>query len=505
MSLLSQLCSFAFGCNVFTLGIICTLCLLLLDYMKRRKPCRNFPPSPPSWPFMGNILQLDFSSLHNNYKELAKQYGDVFSLKFFWQNVVVLNGYEAIKEALLQKSEDFADRPPFALYESIGFNGNNKAIVLANYGKGWKDVRRFTLSTLRDFGMGKKSLEEKVREEAGYLCAAFQSEQGHLFEPHYKLNTAVGNVICSIMFGDRFDYDDFMFQKLVNLIQEILQAESGTMAQFTTTFPWLTKLPGLTKLVFRPQIDMLEYLQKIISEHQQTWDPACTRDFIDAFMLEIEKAKGDKDSHFNEKNLLLTTFDLFTAGSETTTTTLRWGLLYMLQYPDVQRKAQEEIDQVIGRSRKPTMADVLQMPYMNAVIHEIQRCADIVPLSVPHMTYRNTEVKGFSIPKGVVVFPILSSVLKDEKIWEKPFQFYPEHFLDSDGKFVRREAFLPFSAGRRVCPGEQLARMELFLFFTSLLQRFSFQIPDGHPCPQDDPLVFGLQSPHPYKLCAKIR
>ncbi|MEE6502690.1 hypothetical protein FKM82_004604 [Ascaphus truei] len=174
-------------------------------------------------------------------------------------------------------------------------------------------------------------------------------------------------------------------------------------------------------------------------------------------MCFICKVKEDKDSSFNKKNLLNTPVDLFIAGTETSTTTLRWALLFMLLYPDVQSKVQEEIDRVIGRDRKPTMGDKLKMPYTNAVIHETQRYGDIVPLSVPHMTYRDTEIQGYFIPKGIAVLTNLSSVLKDETVWEKPHQFYPEHFLDADGKFVKREAFMVFSAGRRFCPGEQLS------------------------------------------------
>ncbi|KAM4721722.1 cytochrome P450 2D6-like [Rhinophrynus dorsalis] len=376
---------------------------------------------------------------------------------------------------------------------------------MAHYGRAWKEQRRFCLSTLRNFGMGKKSIEERVTEEAGYLCSAFESKQGHPFNPHLIVNTSVSNIVCSIIFGDRFEYNDHKFQKLLNLFEAGMKAQTGIVAQVINAIPWLSHIPGVAKMIFQPQIRMLEFQQEIISEHQRTWDPEYTRDFIDAFMLEMKKEKEDKGSSFNEQNLLFTTTDLFTAGAETTTTTLRWALLFMLLYPDIQRKVHEEIDQVIGRNRKPTMGDVLEMPYTNAVIHEIQRFGDIVPLALPHMTYRDMDIQGYFIPKGVIVITNLSSMLKDEHIWEKPFQFYPEHFLDSEGNFVKREAFMPFSAGRRACLGEQLARMELFLFFTSLLQSFTFEIPSKQPRPVEDSVLTITLCPKPYEICANKR
>ncbi|XP_018114301.1 cytochrome P450 2D15-like [Xenopus laevis] len=490
---------------MLTLGIIVILTLLLLDFVKRRKTWRNFPPGPPSRPFVGNMLQLDVSYLHDSYTKLSKKYGDVFSLQFFWQNMVVLNGFEVIKEALFQKSEDIADRPTFPLYEALGLTGNSKAVVIAHYGPAWKEQRRFSISTLRDFGMGKKSLEENVVEEAGFLCSAFQSEQGRPFNPHYSINTAVSNIICSIVFGDRFEYDDEKFQKLLRLLDAALKAESGFFTQIVTAVPWLSKIPGVTKKVFQPQIRIFAYLKELVDEHRRTWDPEYKRDFIDAFLLEMEKAKGDSETSFNENNLLYTPVDLFSAGTETTTTTLRWALLYMLLYPEVQRKVQEEIDQVIGRNRKPAMLDVLNMPYTNAVIHEIQRCGAVLPLTLPHMAYRDTEIQGYFIPKGMVVMINLFSVLKDERVWKKPYQFYPEHFLDEERKFVKKEAFVPFSAGRRSCLGEQLARMEIFLFFTTLLQSLTFLIPDKEPRPREDPLSVFTLSPHSFNVCAKMR
>uniref|UniRef100_A0A3Q0RMW1 Uncharacterized protein n=1 Tax=Amphilophus citrinellus TaxID=61819 RepID=A0A3Q0RMW1_AMPCI len=164
-------------------------------------------------------------------------------------------------------------------------------------------------------------------------------------------------------------------------------------------------------------------------------------------------------------------------------------------------KVQAEIDAVVGSSRLPSLTDRENMPYTDAVIHEIQRMGNIVPLNVAHVANKDTTVDKYTIPKGTMILPALHSVLNDKTMWETPDSFNPQHFLDQDGKFRRREAFIPFSMGKRSCLGEQLARMELFLFFTSLLQRFSFSAPAG----EQPSLEFKLgvtRSPKPYLLCA---
>ncbi|KAL6476332.1 hypothetical protein MHYP_G00148310 [Metynnis hypsauchen] len=172
----------------------------------------------------------------------------------------------------------------------------------------------------------------------------------------------------------------------------------------------------------------------------------------------------------------------------------------------VNHRVQEEIDKVIG-GRQIVMEDRKNLPYTDAVIHEIQRLANIVPMSLPHTTACDVHFQGFFIKKGTCVFPLLASVLKDENEWESPNTFNPEHFLDEQGRFVKREAFMAFSAGRRVCLGESLARMELFLFVTSLLQHFRFTPPPGISEDQLDltPSVGFILNPSPHKLCAVSR
>uniref|UniRef100_A0A8C9AYJ7 Cytochrome P450 2D6 n=1 Tax=Prolemur simus TaxID=1328070 RepID=A0A8C9AYJ7_PROSS len=326
------------------------------------------------------------------------------------------------------------------------------------------------------------------------------------FSPSALLNKAVGNVIASLTYGRRFEYDDQSFLRLMELVMEALKEDSGLLREVLNAVPVLLRIPGLAGKVFSAQKAFMALLDELVTEHRMTRDPAQPpRDLTDAFLAEVEKAKGNPNSSFTDENLRLVVSDLFSAGMVTTSTTLAWGLLLMILHPDVQCRVQQEIDKVIGKVRRPEMGDQAHMPFTTAVIHEVQRFADIVPLGLPHMTCRDIEVQGFLIPKGTTLFTNLSSVLKDEAVWEKPFRFHPEHFLDAQGRFVKPEAFMPFSAGRRMCLGEPLARMELFLFFTSLLQRFSFSVPPGHPRPSDHGVCNFLVTPSPYQLCAVPR
>ncbi|XP_045410718.1 cytochrome P450 2D17-like [Lemur catta] len=495
------------GDVLVSLALAAAIFFLLVDLMHRRpRWAARYPPGPMSMPGLGNLLQVDFQDVPWCFGQLRRRFGDVFSLQLAWTPVVVVNGLEAVREALVKHNEDTADRPPSPVYEHLGYRPHMEGVILARYGPDWREQRRFSLSTLRFFGLGKKSLELWVTEEAACLCAAFADHAARPFSPNALLNKAVGNVIASLTYGRRFEYDDQSFLRLMELVMEALKEDSGLLREVLNAVPVLLRIPGLPGKVFPAQKAFMALLDELVTEHRMTRDPAQPpRDLTDAFLAEVEKAKGNPDSSFTDENLRMVVSDLFSAGMVTTSTTLAWGLLLMILHPDVQRRVQQEIDEVIGKVRRPAMGDQAHMPFTTAVIHEVQRFADIIPLGVPHMTTRDIEVQGFLIPKGTTLFTNLSSVLKDEAVWEKPFRFHPEHFLDAQGRFVKPEAFMPFSAGRRMCLGEPLARMELFLFFTSLLQRFSFSVPPGHPQPSDHGVCNFLVTPSPYQLCAVPR
>uniref|UniRef100_A0A9L0KD03 Cytochrome P450 n=1 Tax=Equus asinus TaxID=9793 RepID=A0A9L0KD03_EQUAS len=423
---------------------------------RRQRWAPRYPPGPMPLPGLGNLLQVDFQDTVCSFTRLRRRFGDVFSLQLAWTPVVVLNGLAAMREALVHRGEDTSDRPPAVVYEHLGYGPH---------------------------------------------------AEGRPFSPDDLLNKAVSNVIASLTFGRRFEYNDSRFLKLLDLTEEGVKEESGFLRQVLEAIPVLLHIPGVAAKVFPGQGAFMAQLDELLAEHRMTRDPTQPpRDLTDAFQDEVEKAKGNPESSFNDDNLRLVVADLFSAGMVTTSTTLAWALLLMILHPDVQREpSMGEVDEVIGQARRPEMGDQARMPFTMAVVHEVQRFGDIIPLGVAHMTSRDIEVQGFLIPKGTTLITNLSSVLKDETVWKKPFRFHPEHFLDAQGRFVKQEAFMPFSAGRRSCLGEPLARMELFLFFTCLLQRFSFSVPAGQPRPSDHGVFGFLVTPSPYQLCAEPR
>ncbi|NXJ49541.1 CP2J2 protein, partial [Spizaetus tyrannus] len=471
--------------------------LLVADYMKHRKP-KHFPPSPFSLPLLRHIYMLNFSNPQTMVQKLTEKYGDILSMQLGSTSFVLINGLRMIKEVLVNQAENFMDRPEIPIDREIF----SKMGLVFSSGHLWKQQRRFTLTTLRNFGLGKRPVEERIQEECRCLVDAFGDEQGNPFNPHLKISYAVSNIICSITFGNRFDYHDEEFKKLLQLMDETVSLHGTIMSQLYNSFPSIIKfLPGPHQTIFKNCKLLKSFVKEKIDKHKEDRNPSESRDFIDSYLQEI--AKDNSSGSFQEENLMACALDLLFAGTETTSTTIRWALLYMAMYPEIQARVQAEIDAVIGQVRQPALEDRSNMPYTNAVIHEVQRKSNIIPFNVPRLTAKDTVLDGFHIPKGTVLLTNLTSVMFDKNEWETPDAFNPEHFL-KDGQFWKRESFVPFSIGKRACLGEVLARAELFLIFTALLQKFTFQAPPDTTLGLRFKLGITM-APQPYKICAVPR
>ncbi|KAE8294370.1 Cytochrome P450 2J2 [Larimichthys crocea] len=471
--------------------------LLLADVVRNWRP-HSFPPGPWAVPFLGNVFTgVDYRTM----EKLAQKYGPVFSLRRGNERMVFVSGYQMVKEALVNQLDSFVDRPIVPLFHEI-FKG--LGIALSN-GYLWKKQRKFANTHLRYFGEGQRTLEKYIEVEGGFICEAFKDEQGRPFDPHYIITIAVSNIISSVVFGHRFEYSDQSFRKVLELDNEAIIVAGSAQAQLYDAFPGLLRyLPGPHQTVLANYREIMSFLRKEVERHQEEWNPDDPRDYIDVYLGEMEKKKGDPQAGFNIETLLVCTLDLIEAGTETTATTLRWALVYLLHYPEIQEKVQAEIDRVIGQSRQPNLTDRPNMPYTDAVIHEIQRMGNIVPLGFPKMASKDSTLGGYFIPKGTAMVAMLTSVLFDKNEWETPDVFNPEHFLDSEGQFRRRDAFLPFSAGKRVCLGEHLAKIELFLMFTCLLQRFTFS-PVAGEIPSMEGVLGFTHSPEEFRVVATPR
>ncbi|XP_056261447.1 cytochrome P450 2K1-like [Seriola aureovittata] len=489
-----------------SVSLLGTIMILLLVYLVSTfsftsQEDKKEPPGPRPLPLLGNLLQMDLKRPYETLLKFSKKYGSVFTIYLGPKKVVVLAGYKTVKEALVNHAEEFGERAQMQIMNDVS-QGHG---VLWSNGESWKEMRRFALTNLRDYGMGKKACEDKICEESQQLTEVFKKFKGEAFDMTQPINYAVSNIICSMVYGSRFEYDDPEFTSLVDRTNKYTLLVGSPSIQVYNLFPWIGRWISNKKKFCKLYEANKKMNLELVRRLKETLNPQMCRGFVDAFLVRKQHLEKSEitNSHFHNENLLMTVIQLFGAGTETTSTTIRWGLLFMAKYPKIQDQVQEELSRVIG-SRQVQVEDRKNLPFTDAVIHETQRLANISPMSLPHKTSQDITFQGYFIKKGTTVYPLLTSVLYDESEWEKPYSFYPAHFLDKDGKFVKRDAFLPFSAGRRICLGESLARMELFIFFTSLLQHFRFTPPPGLSEDELDLTAhMGLSlSPSPHKLCA---
>ncbi|KAJ1087228.1 hypothetical protein NDU88_000413 [Pleurodeles waltl] len=402
---------------------------------------------------------------------------------------------------LVSKSEETSGRPqtPFLLKY-----GRERGVISAT-GHIWKQQRRASVIILRSLGIKQKSMENRIQVEAQHMVEFLTSQQGRALNPDHLIMSCVTNVISAVVFGHRFSFDNQILQCLAEATKAVVPFLSSFWGQLYETFPWLISLlPGPHQKVF----DLLEYVRnyvkKEVKDHQASPKEE-HQDFIDLYISQIEKTNIDSKAACDEANLVQVVMDLFFAGSDTTAVTLLWALLYVVKYPNVQEKVQRELDDVLDPNKTIQYEHRMELPYTNAVIHEILRYSSIAPLGLPHLCLKDTTIQGFHLKKGTIVICNLFSVLHDRNIWEAPEEFNPSRFLDKDGNFLMKETLIPFSAGHRSCLGEQLARTELFIFFSSLLQHFTFRLPEGVKTVNLDFIMGTTLQPSPYQICALPR
>ncbi|XP_067664351.1 cytochrome P450 2C3-like [Haliotis asinina] len=454
--------------------ILVFIIVLLILWLSTRRP-PGLPPGPPRLPLVGNMFQMD-KYIRVAFSNLRRQYGDIFSIYLFHQPFIVLNGYNVIKEALVKNADLFSCRPYTFLTEDYC---KGKGIMNTG-GVTWRDIRKFTVTSLRELGMANIKAEERIQQELTLLLKALEDQGSKEFDCKDLIYTATSNIICGLCFGKRqYEYNDPRYTKLSNAIDDIFFVP--TELTMVNLFPALRLLPGdlfYYKRLAKAIAVMKKEIARLTEERINAYDGENVEDFTTAFLKEVRCRKKD-DKAFDESHLDMALTDVYMAGTTDAGNNLVWSVLYLLHYPEVQEKCFQLIKQHIGLDRRPTMMDKPNLPYVEAVYSEILRCVDMVPTGLHYTVDHDVQFMGYTFPKGVPVIPMINSVLYDQAAWGDPQNFRPERFLNDEGKFQKREEFMPFSIGRRSCLGQSLFRVEQFLILTTLIQRFKFVPPSG--------------------------
>ncbi|KAM5145598.1 cytochrome P450 2C16-like [Mantella aurantiaca] len=495
---------------------------------------KHLPPGPTPLPFLGNVLEVGRGNIVKSMVKLSQKFGEVFTVYLGSHPVVVVSGYKFVKEVFLDKGNHFLNRGDIPSWNEFY---KDSGIVCTHNITEWRELRKFTLYTLREMGFGQGNAEHLIQEVAQNLVAELRKTKESFINPYKHLSRASCKIIFSIMFGNRHDIENKDIDMVLTVVHETLKTfcspwkqiltaakccisslwKSTTKPTLRALFDKMNELQRMEDLLRLPQVALdkkkemwsrwsaflvspeyrtllhgetsqltedvpaLErfghYIEERVQLNKTTLDLNNPRNYVDVFLIKMEQESGNPHSFFCMRNLLANASQIFFAGVDSVSSTINYSLLLLMKHPDVLAKVQKEIEHVIGRNRSPVLQDRNDMPYTEAVLHELQRFIDIVPMGIIRRTTTEVTLNGYTLPKVTNVIAMMTSVLKDPNCFKYPTEFNPENFLNEKGEFQKNGAFMPLAAGKRICLGDLLVRMELFLFLVTLLQNFDLQSP----------------------------
>uniref|UniRef100_A0A668AJ00 Cytochrome P450, family 17, subfamily A, polypeptide 1 n=1 Tax=Myripristis murdjan TaxID=586833 RepID=A0A668AJ00_9TELE len=480
-----------FLCIFMFLAVGLALMLLQVKLRTSQRGSQELP-SLPALPIIGSLLSLRSSQPpHVVFRDLQAKYGQTYSLMMGSHNVIIVNQHSHAKEVLLKKGKIFAGRPRTVTTDVLTRDG--KDIAFGDYSPTWRFHRKIVHGALCMFGEGSASIEKIICREAGSLCVILSeaASSGLALDLSPELTRAVTNVICSLCFNSSYRRGDPEFESMLRYSQGIV--DTVAKDSLVDIFPWLQVFPSVELRLLKHCVSIRDsLLQKKYDEHKADYSDHVQRDLLDALLRAKRSAENNNTAEIgaesvglSDDHVLMTVGDIFGAGVETTTTVLKWAVTYLIHHPQVQRRIQEELDSKIGGDRTPQLSDRGSLPYLEATIREVLRIRPVAPLLIPHVALSDTSLGEFTVRKGARVIINLWSLHHDEKEWKNPELFDPGRFLNKEGTglVIPSPSYLPFGAGVRVCLGEALAKMELFLFLSWILQRFTLTVPAGQPLP----------------------
>lgn len=441
----------------------------------------RLPPGPFALHIIGNMLQFKTKMIHKDLFEWSKTYGPVMSVYLGSTMAIVVNDITTANEVLVKKDSDFAGRMTLPSTEALSSNG--KDIAFGQYGPIWRLHRQISSKALRQYMKG-NALEKRIHD---FLPVAIKDIEKETcpFDVDKYLKLIFGNILYGLCFGSTHGYDTVHVNRLLELFEEmtVIIGGGGPLEDMVPGIKYFWESSEMK--LFRVGMDEVikPFLEVKYQDHVKTFDVNNMRDVLDMLILARKEAENDSDEKHLDKltdiHIMMTIFDIFFAGIHTSRTTLHYAILYMVAYPEIQTKVQEEIDRIVPSDGLPKLCHKPQLSYTEAVLYECMRLVTIAPTAT-HKAMCDTTITGYDVPKDTMVIINIWALHHDAAAWERVENFLPERFLDADGKLgPKPKSWLPFSAGKRVCLGETVAKPELLLTFAALMQRFTWRVSEG--------------------------
>ncbi|KAK6920983.1 Cytochrome P450, partial [Dillenia turbinata] len=469
---------------LYTIAIAIFIYVLLnLRTLLNRHP-HPLPPGPKPWPIIGNLPHLG-PVPHHSLAALAQKYGPLMHLRLGSVHVVVAASASVAAQFLKVHDANFSSRPPNSGAKHIAYNYQD--LVFAPYGPRWRMLRKicnvhlFSVKALDDF--------RHVRQgEISILTRALASAGKSTVNLGQLLGVCTTNALGRVMLGKRVFGDgtgggDPKADEFKEMVVELMVlAGVFNIGDFIPALDWLD-LQGVASKMKKLHARFDSFLNGIIDEHKMNGSDAKHVDLLSTLLAHKDNIDGEggKLSDIEIKALLL---DLFTAGTDTSSSTVEWAIAELIRHPKILAQVQQELDSVIGCNRLATESDLPQLTYLQAVIKETFRLHPSTPLSLPRMAAEGCEINGYHIPKGATLLVNVWAIARDPEQWTEPLKFRPDRFLPGGEKpsvDIKGNDFevIPFGAGRRICAGMNLGLRMVTLLTATLVHAFNWELPEG--------------------------
>ncbi|KAK9131415.1 hypothetical protein Sjap_011902 [Stephania japonica] len=504
--------------TILSWALYSLLCLtsLLLFIKGFHFRCRtlNLPPGPKPWPIIGN-LDIISSLPHRSIHHLSKQFGPLMHLQFGSQSVVVASSIDMAKQILQTHDVTFAGRPKTAAGKYTTFNYSN--ITWSQYGPYWRQLRKMCIVQL--FSAKRLESYEYIRvEETKALLNGLFRLKGEEITLKDHLSSVSLNVISRIVFGKK--YLDDSHEKGTTTSSIVTPDEFKKMLDelfllngvlnIGDLIPWLgfLDLQGYVRRMKKLGKKLDRFLEHVIDEHNKRreaekdgWAP---RDMVDVLLQFVDDP--NLEVKINRTSVKAVSQDIVAGGTESSAVTVEWAISEILKCPNIFKKAQEELDRVIGRERWVEEKDMSNLPYIESIMKETMRMHPIAPLLAPRLALEDCKISGYDIFAGTQALVNVWTIGRDPDLWENPDKFCPERFIEKDIDVKGQNyELLPFGAGRRMCPGYSLGLKVIQSTLANLLHGFEWKLPSNtseKDLNMDE--IFGLSTPKKIPLVAVV-